>query len=118
MNNNELSLKARPGDQIEFNDEEYRVERFTLAVTFNQFSPYLGIGYGNAATGGKRFVFACDFGLMFHGTPKVRARAVASDPSLQERLNRDLDAEIDDLRDDLKSFSIYPVLNVGVAYRF
>jgi len=118
LNNNKISLNAQPGDQLDFNDVDYRVDSFSLDLSFNQFAPYLGIGYGNAAKEGRRFVFAFDLGVMFHGTPKVTAKAIASNPAQQSALDRDLEIEITDLRDDVKPFKFYPVLNLGMSYRF
>jgi len=118
LNDNNVSLAAAPGDEIEFNEVDYRVESFSMDISFNQFSPYLGIGYGNAAKEGRRLVFALDLGIMYHGAPKVSARAIASDPAQQSNLDRDLDIEIADLRDDASAFRIYPVMSFGLSYRF
>lgn len=118
INNNRLSLDAVPGAEIDFNDVEYRVESFSGNMSFNRLSPYIGIGYGNAARGGSRFGFSFDFGVMFHGTPKISAEAVAADPGRQEALERDLDAELNNLRDDADPFKFYPVLSFGALYRF
>ncbi len=86
LNNNKISLSAQPGDEVDFNDVDYQVDSFSLDLSFNQFSPYFGIGYGNAAKEGRRFVFAFDLGVMFHGTPKVNAKAIASNPAQQSAL--------------------------------
>jgi len=118
LNNNELSLEADAGEEVTLNDVEYRVDSLSMDVAFDTVSPYLGIGYGNAVRQGGRWRFAFDFGVMFHGTPKVTGRAEASNPALQERLNRDFDEELEELRDDLSGFTMYPVLTLGLSYRF
>lgn len=55
---------------------------------------------------------------MYHGTPKLDAKATAVNPALQAALDRDLDAELDDMRNDLRSFTFYPVVSLGLAFRF
>ncbi len=57
-------------------------------------------------------------GVMYHGTPKLDAKATAVNPALQAALDRDLDAELDDMRNDLRSFTFYPVVSLGLAFRF
>ncbi len=117
LNNNKLSFEADAGER-DFNDVDYLVDSFDIDVTFNTISPYLGIGYGNAIRPGGRWRFAFDFGVMLHGTPKVRGRAVATNPEQQERLNQDVDEELEEFRDEMKGFTFYPVLTLGLSYRF
>lgn len=118
INNNKVSVEGVPGAEIEFNDVDYIIQSFNGDMTFNTLCPYIGIGYGNAAREGGRFSFSFDFGVFFHGTPKIRAEAVAADPARQEALDRDLEVELDDLRDDAEPFKFYPVLRFGLLYRF
>ena len=87
-------------------------------ITFNTFSPYIGIGYGNAADTSGRWHFACDLGVMFQGSPKVEVNAVAANPLLQAALDADLDAEVDEMEDDFKDFTMYPVVSFGISYTF
>jgi len=48
LNNNKLSLSAVPGDTISLNDTDYAVQSLDGEISFSQFSPYVGIGGGNA----------------------------------------------------------------------
>lgn len=118
INRNAFNIQAETGDSIEFNDVRYEVDRYKVDIGFNSFVPYLGIGYGNAARRGKRLVFALDFGFFYHGSPKLSASARASNAALQDRLNEDLNREVKDMEDDISSFQIYPVLTMGLSYRF
>ena len=117
-NGNRLSLTADAGDTVELNDRSYAVEDLAIDVAFNPISPYLGIGYGNAARRGRRVVFALDIGVMYHGTPKLEAKSTAANPAQQAALDRDLDAEVEDFRDDLRAFTLYPVVTLGLTFRF
>ncbi len=114
LNFNRVTVSADPRAVIEINEEEYRLDKLSGEMKFNQISPYFGIGYGNAALGEGRLAFSFDLGLMYHGVPDVDAKATASNPALQFSLERDLDAEIEDFRDDVSAFRFYPVLSFGL----
>jgi hypothetical protein len=99
------------GDAI-YTPEE--VGNLTGTVVTHDVSPYLGIGYGNPVSGRVGFFF--DLGVAFHGNPRASAsadRPVASDPDFQ----RDLDAEVQDIQDDLENIIVYPVLSLGISIR-
>jgi hypothetical protein len=55
---------------------------------------------------------------MFQGEPKVAASATASDPALQPYVDQALANEVADIQDDASVFQFYPVISVGVSYRF
>jgi hypothetical protein len=117
INNNHIDLSAET-DSVEINDVEYRVESLDGEISFNTFSPYLGVGYGNAVDTSGHWHFAFDLGVMFQGSPKAEMDAVATNPLLQALLDADLDAEVEDIEDEFKEFTMYPVLSVGVSYTF
>jgi len=117
-NGNELTLDAVPGDLIEIGENEYAVQAFNGAVTFDSFAPYLGLGFGNAADTTSRWHFSLDIGVLYTGSPEVDISATASNPTLQERLNADIAVETADLEEDVEPFVVYPVIAVGVSYSF
>jgi hypothetical protein len=55
---------------------------------------------------------------MFQGEPQVDAQATASDPALQPYVDEALSKEVADIQDDASAFKYYPVISVGVSYRF
>jgi hypothetical protein len=55
---------------------------------------------------------------MFQGEPKVSATATASDPALQPYVDQALANEVAKIQDDASAFKLYPVISVGVSYRF
>ncbi|MFO7871285.1 MAG: hypothetical protein R6V03_07635 [Kiritimatiellia bacterium] len=118
VNDNEITLTARPGATVDIGDAAYTVERVDGAVTFDSFAPYLGIGVGNAADRNSRIHFSLDFGALYQGPPKVSIEATASDPQVQEELNADLDQEAQDLEDDFSWFKFYPVIAFGFSVTF
>ena len=83
-------------------------------VDFKSTAPYLGIGWGNAAS--SRIGIAVDLGVAFQGSPQVDLRAtgrLATDPTFQQDLNR----EIQELEDDISGFKYYPVLSIGLSFK-
>ncbi|TWB46091.1 hypothetical protein [Nitrospirillum pindoramense] len=84
-------------------------------IGFNRFAPYVGVGYEGAVANHWRF--GVDLGAMYHGTPRVSLDAsgpVTTTPDFQSRL----DAERQELRDDVKDYSWYPVLSLTMKYAF
>lgn len=118
INNNEVDLSATANKTVTLDDVEFEVARLDGSVTFDQNSWYFGFGYGNAVGRDGRWHFSCDFGVMYHGEPQIEATATAADPAVQEELNRALDAELEQWREDAKNYSYYPVISFGVSFRF
>jgi hypothetical protein len=124
FNNNNLEGKARIKDGVSFEYDGNRYTNKDIAsikgkVSFpNNIAPYLGIGWGNAVKPGKRWGFSANLGVVFAGSPQVDLDANIVNSSLSEQINRDLRVEEKELEDDLKGFSVYPVLSLGVSYQF
>lgn len=117
-NDNEVKLTAEPNEPLELYGVDYSIDDFRGKVAFNAFAPYLGIGYGNAAGEDGHWHFACDFGVMFQGEPSVEASAHSTVDALQPYLDSALERKRKEIEDDLSFFSLYPVIAVGVSYRF
>lgn len=89
-------------------------------IDFRNFAPYLGIGWGNAAADKGGFGFNADLGVLFQGAPRtslVNNGCTAPAP-ICAQLATDVAAENQRLNDEVKDFKAYPVLRVGVNYRF
>lgn len=82
----------------------------------NSIAPYLGIGIGNTANEG--FGFNADLGVMFTGSPKVSLNA--SNPTFNNTpiTRTQLDNQARQTENDLRGFSVYPVLSIGLSYGF
>ncbi len=80
--------------------------------------PYLGLGWGNAVAKGSPLSFSFDLGVIFQGDPNVTLTTEGTDPAIQADVTTQLAVEKAQLENDLDNFKLYPVVNVGVAYRF
>jgi len=120
VNENELSLKASPTTTEELGGTPYTPDEIgTLSgrVDFDDLAPYVGIGWGNALDRNQRWGFYFDLGVAYTRSPHIALKAngsLASDPAFQADLAR----ERDDIEDKLKRFRFYPVISIGLFYRF
>lgn len=87
-------------------------------IDFRRAAPYLGVGFGNALASGAGF--SSDFGVLFQGSPRTRLRnnGCVAEPELCSQLAADIGTEELEVNDKIDGFSIYPVITVGLHYRF
>jgi hypothetical protein len=81
-------------------------------------APYLGVGYGNALDKNGRWQWFFDAGALFTGSTDVALRAEGGSLSNDPQLIAQIEAERQDVQEDLDDFSVYPVVAFGVACRF
>jgi hypothetical protein len=81
----------------------------------NDFAPYLGIGWGNAADADSTFPigFSLDIGAFYQGSPDVVLTESTGSVTLA-----DLAAEAAQLEEDLSDFKFFPVVTVGIHFQF
>jgi hypothetical protein len=100
----------------------------TASIAYpRRLAPMLTAGFGNLIPrDGRHLTFPVEFGVAFTGQPQMNVQLngtactnqgcfdIAIDPTSQQNLA----AEIRKLNDNLKKLTVYPILTVGVAYRF
>lgn len=95
---------------------------FVGTLDFNKVAPYVGIGWGNAVAKdkGKGWGFTADAGVLFQGTPETSLTSPGCTASAAAcaRLASGVAAENAALQDKVNNFKYFPVLRVGVSYRF
>jgi hypothetical protein len=93
-------------------------------IKFDPVVPYVGLGWGNAVGPGRRLRFAADLGAMFQGkgkvtlTPQIPAGSPLNSPVARAALQVLLDREEADIEKDVANYTVYPVVSIGVSYRF
>lgn len=87
-------------------------------INFRKAAPYLGIGWGNALASARKWNFSVDLGAFYQGKPKVTLANQGCSASAAEctALASDIQAETARYENDAAPF--YPVVRVGVSYRF
>ncbi len=98
----------------------------TLAgrVEWDPVAPYAGFGFGNPLAPGRAWRLALDFGVVFQGepevtlTPRLPPGSPLQNPVARALLEIELDKEERDLEEEFADFDLYPVVALGVSYRF
>lgn len=123
-NNTELNLRATPTGSFDIGSQNFSAgSGISLLSTVdweNEFAPYFGIGWGNAAD--DNFLdlpiaigFSADLGFYYQGSPRVTLSQVGGAISVPQA---QLDAEAAQLEDSLSDFKFFPVVTVGIHIRF
>jgi hypothetical protein len=87
----------------------------------NSVAPYVGIGWGNTVDAAGRITVLFDLGAVYTGSPEVTltARCGAGIPAARcSELQREVDKEIQEIKDDSADFEWWPVVSLGLAIRF
>ena len=79
--------------------------------------PYLGLGFGTPANYGSALKFAFDLGVVL-GKPSVSLNATGTACAAGTTCGNDLQAQQATTQHDLRKVKVYPVLLLGLAYRF
>jgi hypothetical protein len=120
INKNEADAEATSQATYTIDGTDYTAAQLgTLKakVDFKEVAPYVGIGWGNAFGKNKRWSLTCDFGVVFQGEPNIDLAAtgpIATDPTFQA----DLAQEKQELEDELEKYQYYPVIALGITYKF
>ena len=122
-NDNKISMDAKPAGSYDIGNTQYSaadIGTLTAKVSFNKIAPYLGVGWGKRVR--KGFGMTGDIGVLIQGSPKLEMTATGpiTDPSnpLHSQFTADLERERLSAQDDLSDFKMYPVLGIGLSYRF
>ncbi len=134
-NGNKATLAASSTD-FGLGEGSYRGD-LKAEMGFGSAAPYLGIGWASGRMDRGGFSFFADAGAIFQGSPGVSVsgrvenqnsactfnvsesgRATVLGECDLPDLRADLESEHADLEEDLDTLSIYPVVMLGVTYRF
>lgn len=125
LNRNEITANAEPTNgTYELNGNTYlasEIGDLDGHVDFKSTAPYLGVGWGDVIDKDGRLSFIADIGVLFQGSPDAKLNlrcgaAVSADECASIRA--DVREEERELQDDADDFEFWPVVSVGLAYRF
>jgi hypothetical protein len=114
-NRNSIDLTAVPTQDVTIGGTTYtpaEVGQLDGSIRFNRSTPYLGIGYGNAAKGLLRVKFLLDVGVVRQGagTASITSSSGLVAPG-------DLRAEEVKIDDQIKDYKLWPVIALGLSIR-
>jgi hypothetical protein len=119
--------KPAGGGTYEINGRTYSSDEIgSISGRFkfgNSLAPYVGLGWGNPVDKAGRLTFMFDVGAIYGGTPSLSlsaqcGSAAPEGSALCTQVQTDLEGEKQDLLDSVDGVKWYPVLNLGLAYRF
>jgi len=120
LNKNRVNVDAKPAVSYKVGDTTYtaaQVGSLAGKITFKPVAPYLGLGWGKPFGNDSHWSMSFDLGAMYQDSPKINLDAsgpIASDPTFQANLAQ----EKDQLKDKTNRFKFYPVIAIGVTYKF
>lgn len=112
------------GANVEIGDQIFTAEQAGQIegdLTFGDVAPFVGIGWNNTFRKEGRWGFKAVAGAAFGEDPEATLRrtgGVALPAQVQADLDRELREEEQELEDDADDFKVFPVLQVGLTYRF
>ncbi len=123
-NNNELQMTSKESEGIDFvfAGQNYSSADFGAlqsTTTFEENSPYLGVGYDFELFG--KVGLNLDFGVLWQGEPAVDLAFTGFDSvpvGLQDQLAVAIESERQELQDDVSDYKAWPVISLGFVYNF
>jgi len=118
LNGNKVTVDAQPNNgTITVNHVAYSTAGSSVSgqITFREVAPYAGVGYSGTLPFGLTLGF--DLGAMFQGTPRAQLAAqgaITQAPGFAANLAQ----ETSSLQNKIKDFTVYPVAEVTIGWRF
>lgn len=124
INGNKGRVKAVPNGPTRIGDLVFTPEQIgtiTGRADVREFAPQVTIGYGGRLTKGLNFTI--DAGALFQGPVHIRdftsTGTLATDPTIAGATYRnELAKQRQKLQDTANNYQVYPVLELGLQYRF
>lgn len=122
-NGNKIDAAARPDSAGNYvvNGNTYSaaaVGKVTGNVDFGKLAPYLGVGWSRKVD--KGWSYTSDVGVMFQGSPRstLQSSGCKAPDAVCAQFANELTRENAALKDEMGRFKIYPVLRIGLSYKF
>ena len=123
LNNNDLKVTAEcnnpSGCEVgEGSFSRAEIGTITTDIDFNSFGPYLGIGWGNPVGGDIGIHWNFELGVVYQGEPSVSMTSDGTCAGFFAVCREALNDEAEELEEDLSGLQLYPVISLGMSYRF
>lgn len=118
---NSVDLSSTPTEPVKVGDITFTPQELgTLDgdVSLNTVAPYVGFGWITGQDKEEGFQFFVDAGVKFGGHPDVNLTATGGTLSGLPILTNELAKEQGNIANDLKILGFYPLIQIGVNYRF
>lgn len=116
VNNNEISAQGTQTGTATVGNRTFTGNAsFDTTIKFDDISPYLGLGY-RQKTSMKGLSFTAEAGVLFQSDPEVKLDIVA--PTSSGVTQADVDAERQQIQNDVSGLEHWPVFSIGFMYKF
>ena len=119
-----VSGTPTPGTTVEIGDETFtaaQVGTLNGTLDFGDAAPFVGLGWNTTFTSQNRLGFKFVVGAAFGSEPEAtltRSGGSTLTPADQARLDRELQDEQAEIESEADNYKIFPVVQVGLAFRF
>lgn len=117
-NNNELRMVSRDANAFQIGGTVYTpqdVGRLESITSFDSVAPYIGAGFDFDVI--NRLGLSLDFGVLWQGDPTVTLTStgqLANNPAFMA----ELEAERQELENEVEDLKAYPVISIGFNFNF
>ncbi len=121
LGDKKIDGNAMPNGPVEIGNQTFtpdQIGTLNLAATADDVAPFLGLGFDSTFQGEGHWGFKLIAGAMFSGTPEVSLTSTGGTLSDDPNFQAELENERQNLQDDVDDFEVYPVLQLGLTYRF
>lgn len=124
LNNNEINLNVQAANgKYRFNGNEYNADAVGSVKTkgvFYSLAPMLLLGWESKNVNKTGLSFFGEVGVLLGGAPRFEADVLCGQVGTTtcDAVKADFDVERQAIQKKLKNFYTYPILGVGVRYRF
>lgn len=122
INNNRVDVRATPSGSaiVTVGGEDFTAAEVGVlsggADVKKKFAPALTLGWGGSKR--KGFVFGIETGVLFQGEVQLRQFTATGTAANRADFQAALEAERQDLQDDIDKVKIYPIAQVMIGWRF
>lgn len=107
-------------DNITIDGDSLPDAELKATLDYPTFAPYVGLGWGNAFRGG-RLSFMVDLGVIYTQLPEFTVTGSSGDPDAEAEFQAELtdfQTQGRDAINDLEWLQFWPVVSLGLSYRF
>ncbi|MDG1039329.1 MAG: hypothetical protein P8H13_03170 [Polaribacter sp.] len=109
----EVNAYTAPTSPFKFSDTKTflpeELGSITAQVSYpNKWMPYLGLGFGNSLSEGKKVKLNASLGVLFSGSPELEMQGSGL---ILPTIN-----QVIDIQEGLDEFGFFPILNIGVTF--
>ncbi|MEE8580413.1 MAG: hypothetical protein V3T33_02390 [Myxococcota bacterium] len=112
---NTVDFTARPSGSVTIGGQTFApgaVGRLNGEIDLNTFAPYVGLGYSGGLFGVEHLAFDFELGMKYGGAPDV---TLTSSGAVSQA---DLNSEEKKIENQIDFIRFYPVVTLGLSYRF